>query len=113
MNPRRMWQALMLIVLVSACDGGSSTRDGSVTDGDTIVCPTSDSGRFSETPSGVCKGVGSCAFEIEQVCRPGAPYVASTPPVFVCECHSQQWQPCTVRSGGFGLIPCEDAGVPE
>ena len=87
--------------------GGSGGGDG----GPQIVCPVSDSGTFEDTPTGACTGVGSCAFQIDAVCRPGVTAIPSTPPVFECSCVSNQWQ-CAVVSGGLGLTLCGDAGVP-
>jgi hypothetical protein len=98
---------------VGARDGGAA--DGKATDGDggsEIVCPVSDSGRFAETPSGACVGTGSCAIELDNVCRPGIVAVPAEAPVFECQCASHQWQ-CVVTSGGLGVIPCGDAGAPD
>lgn len=74
-----------------------------------LVCPESDSGRFSALPSGTCSGEGSCAIELDNSCQPGAAFTSSLPPVFECQCVSAEWQ-CDSISGGMGLIPCSDAG---
>ncbi len=92
-------------------DDGSS--DGGVVDADAgseIVCPISDSGRFSELPSGTCEGVGSCAIELQSVCRFPGDFVPVYPPVFDCQCVLNQWQCAVTGGGGMGLIPCGDAG---
>lgn len=74
-----------------------------------VVCPISESGTFVDLPSGTCSGVGSCAIELDNTCRPGLAFVPSVPSVFDCQCASGQWQ-CHVVSGGLGLRPCGDAG---
>ncbi|HEY8925581.1 MAG TPA: hypothetical protein VIU64_14440 [Polyangia bacterium] len=92
--------------------GDGNAADGSAAAADTeprIVCPASDTGIFLELPSGSCSGVGSCAIQIDNTCRPGLAYVSSTPSVFDCRCESGQWK-CEVISGGLGLRPCGDAG---
>lgn len=95
---------------VSAASGGDG-GDGGSDGGPEISCPISDSGRFEETPKGACVGVGSCAIELDNSCRPGVSVVPSTAPVFECQCISNQWQ-CVVKSGGFGISSCDDAGAP-
>jgi hypothetical protein len=92
----------------SSADGGAADADA----GSEIVCPISDSGRFVDLPSGACAGVGSCAIELDNSCRPGLTAVPALPPVFECQCVSTQWQ-CVVTGGGMGLVPCGDSGAPE
>ena len=110
----RLVRMMILLSIPLACGHGSgareanAARDGGV-DGSPITCPVSDSGRFEATPAGACAGVGSCAVELDNSCRPGVSVVPSTPPVFECQCVSNQWQ-CVVKSGGLGITTCGEAG---
>ena len=127
----RLVCTLILLGTAAACSHASGSRDaraagegdagaagsrdaGAAGEGDAgpeIVCPVSDSGIFEETPTGACVGAGACAIELDNSCRPGLSFVAATPPVFECQCVSNQWA-CVVKSGGLGLVPCGDAGFP-
>jgi hypothetical protein len=97
-------------------DGGSAADAGTtdaVSDaGPELACPVSDSGTFLEVPSGACMGLGSCAIELDNTCRPGVTEVAGHPTVYDCQCVSNQWQ-CQITSGSLGLSPCPDAGAPD
>lgn len=115
----RLSFALLSLTGVAACSSSKNNNkveshdasaDSGVDGGAEIVCPVSDSGTFEDTPTGVCTGVGSCAFEINAVCRPGLTAIPSSPPVFECSCVGNQWQ-CTAVSGGAGLMLCGDAGA--
>lgn len=115
----KLRHALILIGSVAACSSHTSSHntsgaggrgDGGDGGGDEIVCPVSDTGRFETPPSGACTGVGSCAIELDNSCRPGVKVVPTTPAVYECQCISAQWQ-CAVTSGGLGLTPCGDAGA--
>jgi hypothetical protein len=95
-----------------SADGGTADADTDADAGPEIVCPISDSGVFADLPSGTCTGVGSCAIELDNSCRPGVAFHSSLPPMFDCQCVLNQWQ-CAVTSGGMGLLPCPDAGSPD
>jgi hypothetical protein len=111
----RLLRVVISLAGVAACSSKGESHDTSAAGGGDggpqIVCPVSESGTFEDTPTGACTGVGSCAFQIDPVCRPGLNFIPSTAPVFECACVSNQWQ-CTVVSGGAGLVPCGDAGAP-
>jgi len=92
----------------SSADGGTSDADA----GPEIACPISDSGIFADLPSGTCTGVGSCAIELDNSCRPGIAFRSTLPRMFDCQCVLNQWQ-CAVTGGGMGLIPCSDAGLSD
>ena len=96
----------------SSADGGTADADTDADAGPELVCPTSDSGIFSDLPAGACVGTGSCAIELDNICRPGIPVRASMPQMFDCQCVSNQWQ-CVVTGGGMGLLPCPDAGLSD
>ena len=110
----RLLCVIISLAGVEACSSKGELHDTSAAGGGDggpqIVCPVSDSGIFEDTPIGACTGVGSCAFQIDAVCRPGLTAIPSTPPVFECSCVSNQWQ-CAVVSGGGGLMLCGDAGA--
>jgi hypothetical protein len=116
MSSRLLWS--IFFVGSVACSSHTGSRKVSAGDagdgesGDELVCPVSASGKFQETPTGACVGAGSCAIELDNSCRPGINAVPSTPAVYECQCIATQWQ-CVVASGGLGLIPCSDAGVPD
>ena len=107
----RLLSTVTLLCSAMACSTHSDS--GAAHDGGEaephLSCPVSDSGHFEETPTGACMGVGSCAIELDNSCQPGVSVVPSTPPVYECRCLSNQWQ-CTVKSGGFGIVTCGDAG---
>jgi hypothetical protein len=119
----------ILAGVVAACGSGSGYRDSGLADGQAldgipnsenadggydsaIVCPVSESGFFSETPSGTCEGTGLCAIEVHIECGPGVSFIPVVPNVYSCRCEEHQWQ-CTIKSGGFGIIPCADASVSD
>jgi hypothetical protein len=107
-------RSLMLLLLVSACNNESTSSKQNPapdtgSDAARVQCP-SESGVVSELPSGACEGTGSCALEVRGECGPGIRAIPATPTGYVCQCSSATWT-CTIVSGGYGLIPCPDAGT--
>ncbi|WP_146653544.1 hypothetical protein [Labilithrix luteola] len=70
-------------------------------------CPE-EHGQRVDVPTGRCTAGAECTFETIGTCKPGG-FVPAVPNQWECRCVEGTWT-CEIVSGGYGLVPCPDAG---